>query len=160
MLEARLVQMERRREMKDRLAVLNRRDSAAREAPAVARTVDEVDDRRGEIARAEEVAVNGMRIARRLDRSLRGDERLRKHLAAEHTTGADIAVLPAIDIDLEWFEIEQGEQFVQRFGNTGSLDWECRIITCRATGFSNAPDARGSFLGNSLKKIRENPWCC
>jgi hypothetical protein len=84
-------------------------------------------------------------IARRLDRSLRGDERLRKHLTAEHTTGADIAVLPAIDVDLEWFEVEQGEQFVEWFGDTGSLDWECRIITCRARGLPSASDARGSF---------------
>ena len=122
MFESRLVDVERRREMEDGFAVLDGSDASAGKTSAVARAIDEIDDRRREITGAEKVAVHRVRVARRVDRSLRGDERLREDLTAEDATGADIAVEPAINIDLEWLEIEQSQEFVQRFGDAASLE--------------------------------------
>jgi len=108
--------------MEDGFAVLDGRDASAGKASAVARAIDEIDDRRREITGAEKVAVYRVRVARRVDRSLRGDERLREDLTAEDATGADIAVESAINIDLERLEIEQSQEFVQRFGDAASLE--------------------------------------
>jgi hypothetical protein len=33
-------------------------------------------------------------------------QRLREHLSAEHAAGAEIAIVPAIDVDLELLELE------------------------------------------------------
>ena len=66
--------------------------------------------------------MHGVRVACGVHRPLRGDERLCEYLTAEYTTGADIAVAAAINVDLERFEIEQGKEFVQWFSDVANLD--------------------------------------
>ena len=102
--------VKRRREIEDRLAVLDRRDAPRREARAVAQTIDEIDDRRLEVAGEDEVAVRRVRLALALDRAARRDQRLREDLPTEDAPRAEVAVLPAVDIDLERLEVEQGEE--------------------------------------------------
>ena len=85
MVRARLVLVEAGLEVEDRPAVLDRHDSAGREAAAVANAIDLVQDRQGRVARAQEVGVEGVHQPGVLvDRAGRGDERLTGHLAAEH----------------------------------------------------------------------------
>jgi hypothetical protein len=63
-----------------------------------------------------------MRLARRVDRLLRGCQRLPKHLAAEHEAGADIAALAAEQVVLQPLELQQLDQFVDvRFPHGGGL---------------------------------------
>ena len=77
------VLLERSGHEEDHLAVLDRGDAAYGEAAAVARAVDLVDDRRGDIAGAQEIGVQRMRAPRCQHRGLRGRERLTEHLSAE-----------------------------------------------------------------------------
>ncbi len=82
---ARFVVVEAGLEVEDRPTVLDRHDTAGREAAAVADAIDLVQDRQGRVARAQEVGVERMHQAGVLvDRAGRSDERLPGHLAAEH----------------------------------------------------------------------------
>ena len=99
--------MKRRREMEDGLAMLNGRDASAGEAPTVPRPVHEEHDRRLEIAGAQEVAVYRVGLTRLIHGAPCGHERLREHLPAEHAAGAEVAIVPAVDVDLELLELEQ-----------------------------------------------------
>src|SRR4029079_16855311 len=85
--------------------------AAHRETAAVARALDVVDDRVLDVARAQEVRVQRMRVAVGVDGLLRGGERLPEHLAAEHVARADVATFAAEQVVLEALELEQGEQF-------------------------------------------------
>jgi hypothetical protein len=46
-----------------------------------------------------------MRLAILGDGALRSDERLREHLTTVDSPGAEVPVLAAIDVDLEWLEV-------------------------------------------------------
>ena len=82
---ARFVVVEAGLEVEDRPTVLDRHDTAGREAAAVADAIDLVQDRQGRVARAQEVGVERMHQAGVLvDRAGRSDERLPGHLATEH----------------------------------------------------------------------------
>ena len=83
-----------------------------REAAAVADAVDLVDDRRGHVARQQEVGMQRVRHAA-LDRAARGDHRLADHLAAEDAASAEIARDAAEEIFLQRFEVEHREQVGQ-----------------------------------------------
>ena len=123
--------LERRGEVEDRAAVLDRRDLPRGEARSIPEAVDEVDDRRGEIAGEDEVTVKRVGLTRPVDGPARGHERLREHLPAEHSTGSDVPVAAAIDVDLERFEIEEVEEIGERYGHflgvavraTAMADW-------------------------------------
>ena len=93
--------------------MLNRGHAASGEAVAVAQAINEVHDRRLEIAGQNEVAVGRVSLAVAVHGSARRDERLREHLAAKNAARSEIAILPAIDIDLERLEVEQRKK---RFG--------------------------------------------
>ena len=54
-----------------------------------------------------------MRFAFALDGAACRDERLREDLAAEHAAGSEIAILSAVDVDLERLEVEERKK---RFG--------------------------------------------
>src|SRR3546814_15363964 len=70
----------------DLLAVLDRRHPADRERAAVAGAVDLVDDRMPDVARAQEVGVQRVRVARLGQRRLRRRQRLPQHLPAAHSS--------------------------------------------------------------------------
>src|SRR3954468_6300042 len=111
MLDAGLGNLERHRAIEDRLAVLDRDDAAHRETRSVARALDVVDDRLGDIARAQEIRMQRMRAALRIARLLRGRQRLAEHLPAEYPMRADVAALAAEEIVFELLEAEQGDEF-------------------------------------------------
>ena len=109
-LEAGLRLLEGRRAVEDLLAVLDRRDAAAGEAVAVAAAIDEVDDRRVEVAAPQEIGVQRMHHAAGIDRRVGGLQRLAQHLAAVDLRAADVAARAAKDVDLEPFELQQLQQ--------------------------------------------------
>ena len=111
MVEAGLVVVERHRHREDRLAVLDRDHAPRREALAVADPVDVVDDRHLRIAAEQEIRVQRMRLPA-FDGAACGDQRLGDDLAAEHALQSDLRAAPAKQVDLERFEIEQREQFL------------------------------------------------
>ena len=82
-LRARLGDVERRRQVEDRLAVLDRDHTPRREAAAVADAVDVVDDRHPRVARPQEVGVQRVHVAV-VDGPSRRDQRLPRDLPAEH----------------------------------------------------------------------------
>ena len=76
--------LEARLQVEDGPTVLDGHDSAGGERAAVADAVDLVEDRHRGIAGAQEVGVQRVHGAARLDRPGRRDEGLAGHLAAEH----------------------------------------------------------------------------
>ncbi len=130
-LAAVLLLLERGGEEQDRLAVLDRGHAPHREAAAVAGAVDHVDDRRLDIAGAQEVAVQRMRRARfcGIHRRLCRRQRLAQHLAAEHVLGADITALAAEQVVLQALEREQFDQLGDGGGHgAGALRVGAAII--------------------------------
>jgi len=63
-----------------------------------------------------------MRLTRLVDRPSRGNERLREHLSTEHPSGPDVSIAPAVDVDLERFEIEKVQEVGESYGHFGR-DW-------------------------------------
>src|SRR6202162_1660403 len=120
MLHTPLRLLERGRHVKDLLAVLDRGDAPAGETVAIAAAVDEVHDRRLEIAALEEIRVQRVRHAIGLDGRVGGLERLAQHLTAKHLRTADIAALTAKQIDLEPLEIHQSYQAREALGHHGT----------------------------------------
>jgi hypothetical protein len=109
--------VERGQHLEDRLPVLDRRHAPRGEAAAVAQPLHEVDDRRGEIAGQDEVAVERVRGSIGLHGPAGGDQRLGQHLPAEHAPGADVAIRAAKDVDLELLEVEDREELVEGEGH-------------------------------------------
>src|SRR3546814_7170144 len=64
-----------------------------------------------DVARAQEVGVQRVRVARLGQRRLRRRQRLPQHLPAEHVLGADVAALAAEQVVLEPLQREQFDQF-------------------------------------------------
>ena len=112
-LGALLEHVERRRQVEDRLAVLDRDDAARREAAAVTDAVDVVDDRHARVAGSQEVRVERVHEPV-LDRATRGDQRLPGDLAAEHALAVLVRAEPAEQIDLELLQLQQFDQLVER----------------------------------------------
>ena len=112
MLEAGLVDLERRFQREDRLAVLDGDDAPRGERAAVANAVDLVDDRHLGVARTHEIAVQRMHVAVGLDRALRGDQRLGDHLPAEHALPVELGAAAAIEVVLELLEVENGKKLL------------------------------------------------
>ena len=92
------------------MAVLARGDASRREAAAVTQTLDVIDDRNFRIARQQEVGVHRMRRPAGLDGAYRGDQRLADDLAAEHALPAALWRVAAEQIDVQFLEIEDGQQ--------------------------------------------------
>ena len=118
MLTPGFILLERCRKEKNRLAVLDRSHAPHREAAAIARAIDLVDDRMLDVACLEEICMQRMRVARGFERRVRGRQCLAQHLPAEHVLGADVAALAAEQVVLEAFEREQ----VDQLGNGGGHD--------------------------------------
>ncbi len=102
--------LERHGAVENLLAMLDRNHASSGKAPAVARALHVVDDRRRDVAGAQKIRMQRMRSTPGFDRLLRGGQGLTEHLAAEHVTCADIAALAAEQIVFETFELEQIDQ--------------------------------------------------
>jgi hypothetical protein len=107
-LEPILDHLERGGHVEDLLAVLNRNDTPVREALPVAAAIHLVHDGRVEISAPQEVRMQRMHDTP-FHRARGGGQGLTQHLAAEHLRAADVAALAAKQIQLELFELEQGE---------------------------------------------------
>ena len=92
--------------------MLNRRDTPRRKTLSIAQPINEVHNRRIEIARQNEIPVRRMCFATLCNSAPCCYQRLRKHLTAVHTLGTKIAVPATVDVDFEWLEIEQAQQIV------------------------------------------------
>jgi hypothetical protein len=105
-----LVLLERGGHEEDHFAVLDRRDPAHGETAAIAGAVDLVDDRRGDVAGAQEVGMQRVRAARLGHRRLRRRQGLADDLATEDVLGADVAALAAEQVVFQAFQREQLDQ--------------------------------------------------
>ena len=92
--ESLLGDLETHRHVEDRASVLDRDDASRGEALAVADAIDFVEDRDLHVARAQEVAVQGMGAAI-LDGSRSCNERLSEDLAAEDALPALVGAIAA-----------------------------------------------------------------
>jgi hypothetical protein len=106
-LEALFLAMERQLHVENRLGALTRHDAAGREAAAVARQLHVVDHVDVAHAGEQEVAVQGMRPAPRLDRERRGLQPLAEDLAAEQgSIVVDLVDLAAEQVGVELLQLE------------------------------------------------------
>src|SRR5262249_11839089 len=94
----------------DLCSVLDRSHAPAAEAVAIAAAIDEIDDRRVEVAPLQEVGVQRMHYPLLSDGRVRSAQRLTEHLAAEYLRGTDIAARAAEQVVLESLELEQIDQ--------------------------------------------------
>ena len=106
-LEARLDLLERRGEVEDRRAVLDRDDPPRGERAAVARAVDVVGDGLARVARPQEVRVHRVDVALRRHRLHRRGERLAEHLAAVDRAPAEVLALATEEVFLDPLEREE-----------------------------------------------------
>ena len=107
--------LERRRQVEDRLAVLDRDDPAGGERAAVADPVDLVDDRHARVARAAGSRRAASAPAGPGHRAARRDQRLPGHLAAEHPLQALLRAAPAEQVDLQPLQVKNaGQQLLGR----------------------------------------------
>ena len=132
--------------MEDLLAVLDGDDATVRETRAVATAIHFVDDRRVEVAAAQEIGVQRVHQPP-LDRSARRLQRLAEHLSAEHLRAADVATLAAEQVLLEPLELEQADQVGEQLVHPGRRSAQaltpsrfCMIglvvVYCRCTFFA------------------------
>ena len=112
-LQALLLDLERRRQVEDRLAVLHGDDAAGGEAAAVADAVDLVHDRDARVAGAQEVRVQAVHRPVGRHGAPRRDERLAGDLPAEHPLQRLLGPPAPEDVDLDPLEVEQRDELVQ-----------------------------------------------
>jgi hypothetical protein len=87
-------------------------DAAGAERAAVADALDVVDDRDRGVARAQEVRVQGVDHAVRLDGAARRSQGLRGYLPAEDALERRLGWLqPAVEVHLDLLEVEDGDEF-------------------------------------------------
>ena len=110
MVVAGLPLVERGHHGKDRLALLPGDDTAGGEAAAVSEPLDLEQDRLVGVASEKEIGVQRMRVAA-VNRALRGDQRLRQHLSAEHPPPAVPRGMADKSIIAGGREVEQGDEF-------------------------------------------------
>ena len=151
--------LERGGEHQDRLAVLDRGHPAHRKAVAIAGAIDVEDDRRGDVAGAQEIGVQRMHAAAVLDGLLRRRQRLAEHLPAEHVLGADVAALAAEQVVFQALEREQGDEFgYDGFGHGGSATGAAIVQsgpgTAEAQGCSRLQAASRQHLGPGKQRAR------
>ena len=114
--EAALGHLERRRHVEDRRAALHRDDAAGGEAATLEIAHDAEDDRIILVAGAHEIGVERMRDFGRIGRALRGLQRLRDHLPAEHPADTVALAPAAIQIGVDFLHVEQVDQFGGELG--------------------------------------------
>ena len=97
----------------DRLALLDRQDAPRGETAPVADAFDFVDDGNGRVATEQEIAMQRMRPAP-LHRAIRRDQGLRDHLPAINAFPAHERGMPAEEVYLKPFKIENREKRFDR----------------------------------------------
>ena len=112
-LRARLEHVERRRQVEDRLAVLDRDHPPRREAAAVADAVDVVDDRHPRVAGPQEVGVQRVHVAV-FHGAARRDRAPAPRPAPEHALPVLVGAEPAEQVHFELLQLQQLDQLVQR----------------------------------------------
>ena len=105
--EAVLRHLQRAGKIEDRGAALHRDDAAGGEAAAFEIAHDAVDDREILVPRPHEIGVERMSHLWRVGRALRRLERLRDHLAAEDAADAALRPAAAIEIGVDFLNVEQ-----------------------------------------------------
>ncbi len=134
--QARLVHVERRREVEDRLAVLNGLDPAGGERLAVANPVDLVDDRNLWIARPEEVGVQRVDGAA-LHRPRPAATSAWPATWPPKTRGREsFQLTPREEVDLQLLEVQQGDELVEglhRRNARGQRCWSLQRVLLSAT---------------------------
>src|SRR5690606_7932455 len=96
------------------------------EAVAVAGAVDVVDDRRLDVAGAQEVGVQGMHVPVLFQGLLTGRQGLAQHLAAKDVLGADVAALATEQVVFQALQAQQFDQFGDEGGVHGGSGGEGR----------------------------------
>ncbi|MCY1559041.1 hypothetical protein D9M68_960340 [compost metagenome] len=119
-MEALLFVLERGAAGEDRLAFLDRRHPPSAEAATIAHTVDLVDHRQRGIARAQEIAMQRMHMAIRLDCLAGRRHTLAEHLAAEQLAETQVLTDATKEVLLDGFQAQQGDQFVQYLTHAAS----------------------------------------
>src|SRR5690242_2917576 len=108
-----LLHVERSRQVEDDLAVLDRRDAPGGKRPAVANSLDLVENRDPGIARANEIGMKGMDPTPRpgsvVDGPPGGHEGLARDLPPEHALALLVGAHATEDVDLDGLEIEEGQ---------------------------------------------------
>src|SRR5690606_38421106 len=95
-----------------------------------------------EVTLEDEVPVLGVRGALVLDRAARGDERLGEHLSTEDAAGADVPVLPAVDVVLDRLEVQQLQEDLDGGWHQRVADEGCRGVTTSPCARSKPPCRR------------------
>ena len=108
-----LVHVEAGLQVEDGPAVLDGDDAAGGEALAVADAVHLVEDRHGGVAWPQEVGVEGVDQPAGLHRAGGRHQRLAGHLPAEDPLAVLVGRDAAEDVDLDRFEVEQGDEVVE-----------------------------------------------
>src|SRR5215469_7554240 len=131
--------MERRGEREYRLAVLNGRDPASGERPAVPDPVYEVDQRHGRVTRPDEVGVQRVHWPVFWHGAAGGDQRLTGHLPAEDPLPPLVLRAPAPeDVELDPLEIKQLDHGIK------SLAHRARLLAIRPRAQGLLPHRTGT----------------
>ena len=96
-------------QVEDRPPVLDGDDAPGREAAAVARAVNLVDDRLGHVTAAQEIRVQRMGDAP-VHGVLCGGQRLAQHLSTEHLGAPDVPAVAAEDVVLDAIQLQKRDQ--------------------------------------------------
>ena len=100
--------------------MLDGHDPPAGEAAAVAAALHLVDDRRVEVAAAQEVGVQGMHETA-LDGARCRHQGMPEHLPAEHLGRAEVAADAAKEVELDSLQVQQLQQFGEAMIHAGSV---------------------------------------
>ena len=111
---ARLLDMKRGQHGKDRSAVLDGLYASGGKASAVADVVDFIDDGGLHVARAQKIAVHGMRLLGRIHGARGRNHGLPRDLTTEHALAADIARTAAKQPLLQRLQIQLIEQILNQ----------------------------------------------
>ena len=106
--------LERGRQGKDRLAMLDGGDPAGREASAIAQAFDLVEDGGLGVSGPEEVGMERMHPSP-FHGSSGGHQRLPGDLSSENRIAFILGILAAKEVDLQFLEFEEGDQLVDIF---------------------------------------------
>lgn len=126
MVKAFLVVLEGGAAGEDRLALLDRRHPAGAEAAAIAYPVDLIDHRQGGVTRTQEITVQRVHVAIRLDRLAGRRHALTEHLTTEQLTKPQILADAAKEVLFNGLQAQQGDQLVQY------LTHACSPITAKS----------------------------
>jgi len=140
--------VKRHHDREDRVAMLDRGNTAGRIALTVAQPLDLVDDRNLRIARQDEIAMQRMGQAA-FDGAACRHHRLSDHLPTEHPLPARLRAVAAKQVHLDRLEIENGNQVNQAFGHGSAFSF----LVIPGRGEASNPESPDS--GFALTRVPE-----